>query len=65
MNKLNLENICMWHMVARNDLKKIIDGNTCITFSMDKPCYTCTGYKFDCETYQPLYKPEDDYKGDA
>ena len=36
---------CIWRSVAKNDLEKLANGNSCITLSPDKPCYKCDGTK--------------------
>ena len=58
--ELNLDNICMWWNVARNDLKKAANSNPYITLSEDKPCYICSGYDFECKEYK---KTTVDYNG--
>ena len=53
MTQPNLENktICMWKIVASNDEQKMKEGNTYVTFSVDKECFKCDGQYKECNNY--------------
>lgn len=42
---------CVWKIVSENDKKKLIEGRQDVTFSKNKECFSCVGYKKDCPTY--------------
>ena len=51
MTKL-VEIICMHKEICNNDIKKLQQGNDCITYPINHPCHACTGYDYRCSIYQ-------------
>ena len=46
---MDLEEICLWKIVADNDKEKKLNRIDYIIFSDDSPCLYCSGKEYDCK----------------